>query len=278
MNQIIKKRGLVLILCLMAIWGQLVWLLGLASMTAISDSLILMAVLLTGGLLFCSLIRFASLFVTNKGLSTPNWLKTMTRILASKLGMPEPEVHTLSTAGLNAFAIDNLTRHGHVLFHQQMLSSLTHDEIEAILAHEMCHIEKGHAGVLTFMQGVMLPLSLPIALLISGLIIFFTGFGRFKSNLLQINSFLSFVLFPVTSVILLLFGRSWEYEADVCASSLVGKDQYLQALRCLHGSFFQHPNLLGAINNMQGKTKNQDGGLTHPSLAQRINALQEVGS
>ncbi|MGD8926630.1 MAG: M48 family metalloprotease, partial [Thioalkalispiraceae bacterium] len=77
----------------------------------------------------------------------------------------------------------------------------------------------------------------------------------------------------------------WEYQADSCAASLVGKQQYLQTLRCLHGSFFQHPNLLNQIGKApikvatktQVQPKSQEGGFTHPSLAQRINALQEIG-
>jgi heat shock protein HtpX len=163
-----------------------------------------------------------------------------------------------------------------------VLTSLTHDEVEAILAHEICHIEKGHAGILTFMQGVMLPITLPLALMINSMFSRFFGSSSFKTKLLRTNSLLSFICFPLTSIVLLLFSRYWEYEADACASSLVGKEQYLQALRCLHGSFFQHANLPGAFNSIANsarvKTQSQGGGLSHPSLAQRINALQEIGS
>ena len=278
MNPLVKNVGLILVLLLLTIWSQLAWLLGLFSADPINDSLLAVGVLLTGGVLFCLLIRFTSLFVSSKRFSAPTWLTSMAQHQAQRLKISEPEIHILHSDGLNAFAIDNLTRQGHVMLHQQILGSLTQDEIEAILAHEMCHIEKGHAGLLTFMQGVMLPISLPLSLLISIVVSFVNGFDRFKSNLLQTNSFLSFALFPITSLILLLVSRGWEYQADACASSLVGKNQYLQALRCLHGSFFQHPNFLAGINNKPGKAKTQDGGITHPSLAQRINALQEGGS
>ena len=232
MNQIIIKMGLVLVLCLTTIWAQTAWLLGLFSNNPISDSLVVVMVLISGGLLFCLLIRFFSQFFTNKNLVIPSWLKAMTQHLATKLDMPEAKVHILSTTGLNAFAIDNLTRHGHVLLHQQVLTSLTHDEVEAILAHEICHIEKGHAGILTFMQGVMLPITLPLALLINSMFSRFFGSSSFKTKLLRTNSLLSFICFPLTSIVLLLFSRYWEYEADACASSLVGKEQYQHALRC----------------------------------------------
>ncbi len=109
MNQIIKKVGLVLVLCLMTIWGQLAWLVGLVWVNPISHSLLVLGMLIMSGLFFCWLIRYVSLFVSNKGLSTPAWLKSMAQLLAHKLKIPTPEVHTLSTTGLNAFAIDNLT-------------------------------------------------------------------------------------------------------------------------------------------------------------------------
>lgn len=217
----------------------------------------------------------------NRDQSIPAWLKAMPRELAHKLNMPEPEVHTLDSPGLNAFAIDNMTRHGHIFFHRQLLMSLTHDEVEAVLAHEICHVKKGHAGTLTFIQGVMSPISLPLAVVMSLLYSVIFGMAGFKINTVRINSFLTFVMFPVTSLILLSANRYWEYEADACASMLVGKEQYLQVLRCLHGSFFQHPNLLTAFDSseesLRTTKKSQGAGLTHPSLAQRINALQEIG-
>lgn len=280
-----KNWGLVLVFCLLSILGQIVWLMAVFSDSPIGDSLIVLMLLIAVGLIFCLFISFFSRLFIDRARPTPTWLKSMTNTLTYKLSIPEPEIHILNTTGLNAFAIDSLTRNGHIFLHQQVLGSLTHDEVEAILAHEMCHIKKGHAGVLSFMQGMMLPVTLTFSVLFSFLFCLYTGFDQFRANLLTANSFLSLVCFPVASVVLFIFNRYWEYEADACAASLVGKEQYLQALRCLHGSFFQHPNLLAAIGSIssitsekgQRKKKSQDGGFSHPSLAQRINALQEIG-
>jgi heat shock protein HtpX len=280
--KVLKKSGLVLGLCLFAIWTQFAWIISFTSDSPAVIGLLIMAFLVTSGLLFCLLLHFLSRFVINQNESIPAWLMAMSRDLAGKLNMSEPKVHTLDSPGLNAFAIDNMTRHGHVFFHRQLLMSLTHDEVEAVLAHEMCHVDKGHAGALTFIQGVMSPVSLPIALFMSLLYSAVFGMAGLRINMVRINSFLSFVMFPLASLILLSANRFWEFEADACASNLVGKEQYLQVLRCLHGSFFQHPNLLTAFNGSdeRGETvkKSQTAGLTHPSLAQRINALQEIGS
>lgn len=265
-----------LVFCLFTIWGQVAWLLAYFSDNPVWDSLFVLMLLLVGGVLFCVLIRLFSQIFVKKSQPTPGWLTTLAQSQAQRLSIPVPQVHILRAAGLNAFAMDDLTRHGHVLVHQQALSSLTQEEIEAVLAHEMSHIANGDAGILSFMQGVMLPVTLPLALLISVAYCVVSGFSQFKKNLLTTNSFLSLICFPFTSVVLLLFSRQWEYQADAGASQLVGKERYLQALRCLHGSFFQPPNLLGAMNSVPKNA--QDGGLTHPSLARRINALQEIGS
>lgn len=288
MSQVLKKPVLVLGLCLLSICGQMAWLSTFFCDNPVGFSLYIVAAFVVVAVLFCILIRFRffSSALNNASLQTPVWLQSMAQSLARDLAIPDPQLYTLGATGLNAFAVDDLTRHGHVLFHKQVLVSLTHDEVEAILAHELCHIEKGHAGIFTFMQGMMLSVTLPLALLFSFVIGLFVSFAKFRENLLAANSFLSLICFPLTSVMLFIFSRYWEYEADACAASLVGKQQYLQALRCLHGSFFQHPNLLGVFRSQSGNTsdhaqskvKHRDGGFTHPSLAQRINALQEIGS
>jgi heat shock protein HtpX len=280
-GQVIKKMGLVLVLCLMTIWLQLVGLLMFTSTSPTRSSAIMLFIMLFAGLLFCLSLGTLTKLLTNKNPSTPIWLQHMATDLADKINGSTPAVHTVNTEGVNAFAVDNMTRCGHIILHQQVLRSLTQDEVEEILAHEICHINKGHAGVLTFVQGAMLPVTLPLALLVSSLLSLVNGVDKFIQTFIKLNSFFSFILFPFTSVILLIANRSWEFQADACAAKLVGKQQYLQTLRCLHGSFFQHPNLLSIVAQAPLKaseqTNSQKAGLTHPSLAQRINALQEIG-
>jgi heat shock protein HtpX len=284
-GQVIKNSGVALILCLMTIWMQILGLMELCSDNPFRDSGLILFVTISSGLLFCLLIGVLTRLFASKSQVVPSWLSHMAEELAHQLRNSVPHVHVSTTEGLNAFAVDNLSRRGHILFHRQIFVSLTHDEVEAILAHEMCHIQKGHAGVLTFMQGLMLPVAFPLALISASMVSIVVGWRGFSRNLLRLNSIYSLVLFPLTSILLLVYSRAWEYQADCCAASLVGKQQYLQTLRCLHGSFFQHPNLLSNIGNApikatlksDGQTKSQAGSLTHPSLSQRINALQDIG-
>jgi len=102
------------------------------------------------------------------------------------------------------------------------------------------------------------------------------GIRDFRQHFIQVYHLLSILLFPVTTILIALVMRQWEYAVDAQAAQLVGKAKYIAALQCLHGSFFQHPDLL---NLSAGHiTGNQDQwALSHPTLKQRIHALREVG-
>ena len=222
MGQVIKKVGLVLVFCLLTIWLQMLGVMALIGANPFSGSGIVLVVMILSGLVFCALLGRLINLLSGKTHAPPRWLQHMGCDLAAKLNLTAPRLQTVNTEGVNAFAVDNMTRSGHVILHRQVLSSLTHDEVEAILAHEMCHIDKGHAAALTFMQGAMFPITLPLALLVSGLISSVSGVDKFMQNFLKLNSFFSIILFPLTSIILLIANRSWEFQADACAAKLVG--------------------------------------------------------
>jgi heat shock protein HtpX len=279
-DQVVKNPGLVLVLCLITLWLQLFAGLWLFIDDPLNLSMVVLLAMLFSGVLFSLLIGFAIQLLTNRQLRTPAWFQQMANGLAYRHELSGLDAHIVSTEGINAFAVDNMLGKRYIIVHHQVLRSLTHDEVEAILAHEICHIALRHAGVLTFLQGAMLLFSLPPALLLSSIVSLLMRRAVMLQMLFRLNSILSLILFPMTSVYLIVISRVWEYEADACAARLIGKQQYLHTLRCLHGSFFQHPNLLNLMGHTTVKAhgrKQQRGGLSHPSLAQRINALSEIG-
>ena len=190
--------------------------------------------------------------------------------------MLPPVIHPLTTPGLNAFALQGFSKRGHILLNAAILQQLNQDEIEAVLAHECSHLKRYHAMILTIVQGMILPVTLPIAALASLFYAFIYGLDKFRSAVLTLNHIMTVVLFPLTSIGIALFTRFWEFEADRMAASAIGSEKYINVLTCLHGSFFQHPNLLeiSVQANAQGRFA---WALSHPSLAQRINALMEIG-
>lgn len=206
----------------------------------------------------------------------PPWTQQQISHLSHRLGIPEPALYPLSAEGINAFALGDARTGSVVFFHRQMLSQLTQDEVEAVLAHELAHLDAGHAMLMTFIQGMTVPLLLPIAACASLFMSMLFGIRNIRQHLVQIYHILNVLLFPVTSFLVALVMRQWEYSADAQAARLVGKAKYISALQCLHGSFFQQPDLLNLASS-RALPENDQWALSHPRLKQRIQALRELG-
>ncbi len=281
-----SNKMLILFACIFSIYAQvlLVFFLIFGQLTAMS--LLLLLVLTLCGVGFSFGLGFVSQLYSPDRSARVQWLALMSQQLARRANIAQPAICILNTVGINAFALDSIFGRGYVLLHAQIFSSLTQDEVEAVLAHEICHIAQGHASILTFVQGMTVVITIPVAFLLNLCFSLFTGLGHFRHRLIKLNSLILFLSFPLTSILVMLVTRQWEYEADRCAAGIVGKQQYLQVLRCLHGSFFQHPNFLSrstwlpgtGSNGLSRWLKRPINGLSHPSLAQRINALQMIGS
>ena len=242
-----------------------------------SDLILIFAALLASGLLFALACRSICRWIADRSVSLPVWLSPMITSLAQRFALLQPEVHTLNTPGLNAFALQGFSRRGHILLNASMLTQLNQDEVEAVLAHECSHIARHHALLLTVVQGMSLPMTLPIAASTGLFYAFIYGLDKFRSAVLTMNHIMTVLLFPMTSVGIALFTRSWEFEADRQAAQVIGTEKYISVLQCLHGSFFQHPNLLEITSAVSGRENRYSWALSHPSLTQRINALLEIG-
>lgn len=213
-----------------------------------------------------------TLGVAQQHATKPAWLRAMTEQLVNRLALPAVHLHVVHSAGINAFATCDIRMQGHVFLQHEVLSALTHDEVEAILAHELAHIQYQHALFLSLVQGVSLPVSLPLAGVLAAITHHRGQFG-FWISLRSMNSRIAVLCFPALSLLALALTRRWEFVADRAAAELVGRDSYLHALRCLHGSFFQHPNRIP----LSSKPAEAGRSWTHPDLSQRMRALQEVG-
>jgi heat shock protein HtpX len=215
------------------------------------------------------------IFIVTENL--PGWTGMFLGKSAQKLSANTPEILLSRTAGINAFAIGDLSHKGVIVLQQDIFRQLTQDEIEAVLAHELSHIYLHHAAVLTVLQAICIVAVLPLLLLVTAFIALIYGTRKFRSIFLILQNLFILVLFPLPAVMIAAVTRCWEYDADRVAASLVGKDRYIAALRCLHGSFFQHPNLLGATSLTGARIHKEGWALSHPGLMQRINALRDDG-
>lgn len=236
--------------------------------------------LVAGGMLLVALLALFLLRPTCRLLfasdDLPSWMRQLVSQLSHRLGMHEPALYPLSTEGINAFALGDARTGGVVFFHRHMLSQLTQDEVEAVLAHELVHLDAGHTMLMTFLQGMTAPLLAPVAASASLFMSMLFGIRGIRQHFVQIYHVLNVLLFPVTSLLIALVMRQWEYAADAQAARLVGKTKYISALQCLHGSFFQQPDLLN-LSASRVLPENDQWALSHPRLKQRIQALRDLG-
>ena len=86
--------------------------------------------------------------------STEFWLVETVRQLSSKAGLAMPEV-AIYEGEPNAFATGASKNNSLVAVSTGLLQSMTKDEVEAVLAHEVSHIANGDMVTLTLIQGVV---------------------------------------------------------------------------------------------------------------------------
>lgn len=206
----------------------------------------------------------------------PEWMETMAARHAQVLSIARPQLYQFTATGINAFALSGTGRAGVILFHPQIIKQLTQDEIEAVIAHELAHLSERHSSVMTFLQGMAMPLVVPVALLVGTLRFLLPGKCSFRLCFVNAYSLCSVVFFPLTGALIALVSRHWEYRADAIAARLVGTHRYISTLRCLHGMFFQHPDML-SITVMTARSARRDEWiLSHPGLGARIEALRQT--
>jgi heat shock protein HtpX len=211
-----------------------------------------------------------------KQVKLPDWMQVIVTHLSHRLNILQPELYALSTEGINAFALGDAGRSGVIFFHMQMLAHLTQDEVEAVIAHEIVHLASGHARLMTLLQGMTAPIIVPLSGSFALFISLLSGIRNLRQYFIQMYHLSTVLLFPITTVLIALVMRQWEYDADAQAARQVGKAKYIAALQCLHGSFFQSPDLLNLSTKQHGANRDQ-WALSHPSLKQRIHALRQVG-
>jgi heat shock protein HtpX len=83
-----------------------------------------------------------------------HWLVSTVQDLAQKAGIGMPEVGVYEGAP-NAFATGAFRDSALVAVSTGLLQSMTHEEVEAVLGHEVSHVSNGDMVTLTLIQGVV---------------------------------------------------------------------------------------------------------------------------
>lgn len=207
-----------------------------------------------------------------------DWLYRTVETLTRRANLPMPEVGIYESPEVNAFATGPSKKRSLVAVSTGLFRSMTHEEIEGVLAHEVTHIENGDMVTLTLIQGV-----------VNAFVLFFS---RIVANIVRqmVDEKISHLVFFITSIVFDIafgilgsivvawFSRAREFRADAGGAALAGRSNMIGALQRLA----QNKELVDTSQPAYATMKiNGTKGFmslfsTHPPLEERIRALQEA--
>jgi len=205
------------------------------------------------------------------------WLVSAVKRLADKAGVGMPEVAIYEGAP-NAFATGAFRNSALVAVSTGLLESMTRDEVEAVLGHEIGHVANGDMVTLTLIQGVVNTFVVFFARVVGYVVdkmVFRTERGLGMG--FYITVFFCEVVFGIlASMIVAWFSRQREFRADAASANLLGTPRpMVSALRRLGGLEPGHlPQSFQAAGIAEGHNKFLGLLASHPPIEQRIAALE----
>ncbi len=177
----------------------------------------------------------------------------------------------------NAFATGMNRNNALVAVSTGLMQSMTQDEVEAVLAHEVSHVANGDMVTMALIQGVVNTFVIFLSRIIGHLIdrtVFKTERGHGPA--FWITSIIAeLVLGILASIIVMWFSRQREFRADAGAARLVGSGKMIAALQRLAKTSEQPlPDQLHAMGISGGRGGISALFMTHPPLEKRIEALR----
>ena len=211
------------------------------------------------------------------GNSTEFWLLETVRRFADKAGLPMPEV-AIYEGEANAFATGASRNNSLVAVSTGLLQSVTREEAEAVLAHEVAHIANGDMVTLTLIQGVVNT----FVIFISRVVGYFVDRVVLKNREgagvgYMVTVVICDIVFGIlASIIVMHFSRQREFRADAGAAHLMGSPQpMMAALRRLGGVEAGELPKSVATAGINGRPGWMALFSSHPPLEDRITALEK---
>ena len=204
------------------------------------------------------------------------WLVATVRRLADKANIGMPEVAVYEGAP-NAFATGAFKNSALVAVSTGLLESMSREEVEAVLGHEITHVSNGDMVTLTLIQGVLNTFVFFLSRVVGFIVdktVFRTERGIGPGY--YITVMVSQIVFGIlASVIVMWFSRRREFRADAGSAGLLGTPQpMIGALMRLGG---MQPGALpqsiatAGVNGAPGWAALFS---SHPPIEERIRALQ----
>jgi len=211
------------------------------------------------------------------------WLVETVRRQAQQAGIGMPEVAIYDAPEINAFATGANRNNALVAVSTGLLRSMTRDEAEAVLGHEVAHVANGDMVTMTLLQGVLNTFVIFLARVIGRAIDGYLNGGRDNGGggiaYFAIVFVLDMILGLFASMIAMWFSRHREFRADEGGAALAGREKMIAALERLAQTYGQStmPKTIAAFGISGGVGHGLKMLLmSHPPLDERISALRNA--
>jgi heat shock protein HtpX len=211
--------------------------------------------------------------------STELWLFDTVRRFSEKAGLPMPEI-AIYEGEPNAFATGASRNNSLVAVSTGLLQTMSREEAEAVIAHEVAHIANGDMVTMTLIQGVMNTFVFFLARVVGYLVDSFLRRGSDEESAgpgigYTITVIVCDIVFGIlASIVVMWFSRQREFRADAGAARLMGTPQpMMSALRRLGGLEAGELPQNVATAGINGRPGWMALFSSHPPIEERIAAL-----
>lgn len=264
-------------------------LLGGGSTTSLTIGLVLALVMVGGSYWFSDklALKSAKARVITEA-DAPEFYR-MIATLAQRADMPMPTVAIAPAAQPNAFATGRNPKHAVVCATEGLLQSLSRDEVEGVMAHELMHVK--HRDILIGSVAAAIATAISFVAQIAMWGAMFGGRGDNRGGS-PIGALAVALLAPMAAGLMqMAISRSREYEADRGAAELVGSGEPLaRALERIEAIATRTPMAVppqqaqAYIHNPLAEARHDKrGGVdvaklfsTHPPTEERIRRLRSM--
>ena len=211
---------------------------------------------------------------------THAWLVATVERFAQKAGITTPEVGIYDGAP-NAFATGAFKNSALVAVSTGLLQSMTREEVEAVIGHEVAHVANGDMVTMALIQGVMNTFVVFLSRVIGNFVDKVVlrnnndgpGMGYYITTIV-----LDILLGAVAAIIVAWFSRQREFRADAGAAQLMGRQQpMINALARLGGlDPGEMPKAMQAMGISARPSSLMALFSTHPPMEQRIERLKAL--
>ena len=207
-------------------------------------------------------------------------LYSIVRRLAQRAGLPMPKVYIINEDQPNAFATGRNPEHGAVAVTSGIISILTLEELEGVIAHELTHIK--HRDILVGSIAATIAGAISYVAQMAQWAMIFGGGDDDDGN--PIVAIVMMIVAPIAALLVqMAISRSREYGADKGGASISGNPLYLaNALKKLHVASQQIPMRANPATSHMFIVNPLKSGIvarlfsTHPPIEERIQRLESM--